>query len=90
MKHNLQNRFEEQQKIVDEIVETTHSEFNTNDRQLHAMIHPILGNSEYDRVNKELENERFKTLINLARVLDDENMTKAINSLNYSILIDKK
>lgn len=91
MKHNLTTAttFEVQRKSVEEIVEKSHSIYNTDDYQLKSMISPIIGNAEFHRVNKELENERFKTLIQLARVLDDESMTKAINGLNYTLQIEK-
>ena len=87
MKHDLDRNivFKQQQEIVKQIVEKTHSEFNTNDYQLSSMIHPILGNAEYHRVQKELENERFVTLVKLARVLDDETLSKCIDVLGYTL-----
>ena len=38
-----------------------------------------------NRVKKELENERFATLIKLSRVLDDETLSKCINVLGYTL-----
>jgi len=93
MKHDLSYEIlwsKHQKELLPQIVEKVHSEFNTNDQQLKAMISPIIGNAEFKRVNQELENERFSTLIKLARVLDDESMTKAINALDYSLNINKK
>lgn len=89
MKHDLDRNivFKQQQEIVKQIVEKTHSEFNTNDYQLSSMIHPILSNAEFDRVQKELENERFATLIKLARVFDEETLSKTINALGYTLNI---
>ena len=49
------------------------------------MIHPILANAEYHRVQKELENERFVTLVKLARAFDDETLSKCINVLGYTL-----
>jgi len=92
MKHDLSSNttFKNSHDLTKEIVKVTHSEFNTDDIQLNAMIHPLVSNAEYRIVNKELENERFKTLVSLARVLDDENLSKAINGLNYSLSISVK
>jgi len=49
------------------------------------MIHPLISNAEFNRVKQELENERFTTLITLARTLDNDNLSKCINALNYSL-----
>ena len=87
MKHELNSQviFKQQQEIVKQIVEKSHSEFNTDDYQLSVMIHPIVGNAEFNRVQKELENERFVTLIKLARVFDNETLSKTINVLGYTL-----
>ena len=74
-----------QQEVIKEIIEKVHSEYNTNDIQLLTMIDPIISNHEFKTINKVMENERFSTLVKLARVLDDENMSKAIQSLGYTL-----
>jgi len=89
MKHTLDinTTFKNSTEVVKQVIDKTHSEFNTDDHQLAAMIHPIIANAEFNRVKKELENERFSTLIILARALDDENISKVINALHYSLSI---
>lgn len=92
MKHDLSLdvTFKTQQDLLPKIVEIIHNPLCNNDTQLKSSIHPIIGNAEFKRVNQELENERFSTLIKLARALDDENMTKVINALDYSLNVNKK
>ena len=89
MKHILDTNtiFKNSTEIVKQVIEKTHSEFNIDDHQLAAMITPIIANAEFNRVQKELENERFSTLIILSRTLDEENISKVINALNYSLSI---
>ena len=91
MKHDLSNKanFKKTNNLTKSIIEITHSKFNTDDIQLQTMVHTLISNSEFNRVQKELENERFNTLITLARTLDDINLSKCINALNYSIIIPK-
>ena len=48
-------------------------------------IYPLVSNYTHTRVQKELENERFVTLIKLARVFDDETLSKTINVLGYTL-----
>lgn len=88
MKHNLTTNitFKESYDLTKKIVKVTHNPLcASSDTQLNSSIHPIVSNYAYNRVLKELENERFNTLIKLARVLDDKNMSKAIIGLNYSL-----
>ena len=89
MKHDLDRNivFKQQQEIVKQVVEKVYNEFNIDDYQLSSIIHHIIGNAEFDRVQKELENERFATLIKLARVFDEETLSKTINALGYTLNI---
>lgn len=51
-------------------------------------IQPIIHNSTITSIDKELENERFATLIKLARGLDDTQLNKVINLLNYKLNVE--
>ena len=59
-------------------------------QQMISSIHPIISNAMFHRENELLEEERFKSLITLSRVLDDTNINKAISSLKYQLDIKKK
>ena len=56
--------------------------------QFKLNIHPIISNAIYARDKELLEQERFNTLIKLARVLDDTNLDIAIKALNYKLIIE--
>lgn len=96
MKHELKSNTEDAMQISTEIMnkvvqkripQTT----DTADElyQIKVEMHPIMSNAMYNRELKALENERLKTLIQLARVLDDENMSNAINGLGYELTVKK-
>ncbi len=77
MKHNLTTNvtFKESYNVSKEIISRTHDSdsMETKDfNQLASSVHPLVSDYVYNRVKKELENERFSTLIKLSRVLDDE------------------
>lgn len=87
MKHELNPNvnFNESRELSKDIVNLV------NDNIQHSIptdiedIHPLVSNYAYDRVQKELENERFATLIKLARAFDDETLSKTINVLGYTL-----
>ena len=74
------------QSIMEKVVEKRMPQTTEDASELYQAkveMHPIIANAMYARELKTLENERLTTLVQLARVLDDENMTKAINGLGY-------
>lgn len=79
-------------KTSDDVVKVVTSKwfkFKGDERQLHTQIHPIISNAMYNREKELLEDERFKTLIALARTFDDETVNKAIVALNYQLIVKK-
>ena len=52
---------------------------------LKVMMSPIISNAIFKRENELLEKERFRTLIILARVLNDDNLEKSIEALGYTL-----
>ena len=59
-------------------------------QQMETSIHPMISNVIFARENEILEHERFKTVIALSRVLNDEEMILAIKSLGYQLTMPKK
>lgn len=60
--------------------------FGGDANQLKISIHPQIANAMFARDKEVLEMERLTTLITLARTLDDENLHKAYDALNYQII----
>jgi hypothetical protein len=60
--------------------------FDGDPKQLQISIHPQIANAMFARDKEVLELERLTTLITLARTLDDENLHKAYDALNYQII----
>lgn len=87
----MKNSFDHSSDVTDEIMKYVISNYEiTGDvKQIKLEIHPIISNAMYFRENDVLEKERFKTLITLARALDDENLQKAIDALKYKLLLEK-
>ena len=86
MKHQILGVTEDSSQLLDNLTEIKNSIYvKSDDYQFKVQIHPVIGNFAFRRENKIAENTAFETLIKLARVLDDENMSKVINALNYSI-----
>lgn len=79
---------DDSKNVTDDIIK--HVDFNYDDKQRHVQIHPFIANAMYHRDKSVLENERLKTLVTLARTLDDENLSKVIESLGYRISIEEK
>jgi len=93
MKHNLKLNTEDalviSQEIMERVVEKAMHEPTADELyQAKVEIHPMISNAMYKRELKSLENERFSTLIKLARALDDESMSKAINGLGYDLNLE--
>ena len=57
-------------------------------KQLPIQLLPHISNALYHRGNELVEAERFKTIIALARALDDDNMQKALIGLKYKLTIE--
>ena len=90
MKHNLTTNVthKESYGVAKQITELTHEPLVTiDDYQFTINVQPLVSNYTHTRVQKELENERFATLIKLARVFDDETLSKTINVLGYTLNI---
>ncbi len=60
--------------------------FEGDANQLKISIHPQIANAMFARDKEVLELERLTTLIALARTLDDENLHKVYDALNYQII----
>ena len=91
MKKKIEN-FPLTNEVVDAVLKdiANHKKGGYDQHQLNVMLQPTISNAIFHRDKEVLEHERFKTLIALARVLDDENMEKAIIGLNYTLTIEKK
>jgi hypothetical protein len=72
-------------KLIMEHVIPNHK-FDGDPKQLQISIHPQIANAMFARDKEVLELERLTTLIALARTLDDENIHKAYDALNYQII----
>jgi len=62
---------------------------DSDEYQVKASIHPTIANAMFHRDKEVLEHERFKTMMSLARVLDDKQFAKAMVELGYSIEVKK-
>lgn len=71
-------------RIMEHVVPNHGFEGDAN--QLKISIHPQIANAMFARDKEVLEMERLTTLITLARTLDDENLHKAYDALNYQII----
>lgn len=88
MKHNLTSdaNHKESYEVSKKINELRNNPLAiTDDCQFIVNVHPLVSNHARNRVQKELENERFATLIKLARAFDDETLSKTINVLGYTL-----
>jgi hypothetical protein len=85
----MKKSFSESLEVTTQIMETVVSKFEVEGdlNQMKISIHPIIANAMYNRDNELLEQERFKTLITLARTLNDGNLGKVIKALNYKLII---
>ena len=91
MKHNLTSNanhkeFYEVSKKINELRNNPLAIID--DYQFTSNVHPLVSNYAYNRVQKELENERFVTLIKLARAFDEETLNKCINVLGYTLNVN--
>lgn len=78
-------------KPVTEDIITAISNYISDDsketkRQLYSSILPHVSNALYYRELEIKENEWMKTLIILSRTLDDANLEKAIDALNFKVM----
>ena len=91
MKDSKQN-WDLTNEIVDSVIKDvdTHRKNKYKQSQLKVMLQPTISNALFNRDKEILEAERFTTLVSLARVLDDENMKKAVIGLNYKLIVEKK
>ena len=79
-------------EVVDAVLKNVESykKNKYSESQLRTMLDPTISNAIFHRDKAVLEAERFATLVSLARVLDDENMKKAVIGLKYNITVDEK
>lgn len=87
----MKSNFDESKELCNEIIKQVipNFKFKGDIKQLHTQMHPIASNIMFKRENDLLESERFKVLITLARILDDENLNKAIVALKYQLTVKK-
>lgn len=80
---------EQSRETTNQIVETLISNFKVeyDISQMKAQIHPIIANAMYQRDKELLENERFETLITLARTLDNTNILSVVKALKYELTV---
>lgn len=88
MENSLNNSLEVAKQIADVAFDSYGAQGDKH--QLSISIHPFISNAMYRAGLDILENERFKTLVTLARTLDDDNLTKAIQALKYTLSVKKK
>ena len=63
--------------------------FKGDSYQLLVNVHPLVSNAMHYRDKELLEQERFRTVIALARVLDDSGLDLAIKGLGYQLTVKK-
>lgn len=76
-------------KVVTEIAEYVLKPYKIEGdlHQIKISIDPLIANAMYKRDKLMRNEEQMRTVIKLARVLDDENMAKAIKGLGYEMVI---
>jgi len=89
MENTVDKSWEVAKKFVKEVLPFYDKEGSLDAHQITTSLHPYIANAVYENKNIELEAERMKTLIALARVLDDENIGKAITALKFQITLKK-
>ena len=82
----IQDDSNEIAKQIEKLAETFNIDKNN---QFKIQILPIISNAIYARENDLLEQERFQTIIKLSRVLNDEEIIKAIDGLGYGVSLKK-
>lgn len=68
-------------------------ELNSEQRQIATDLHPTIANAVYGHQKKILNAQKLDSIIALARVLDDENLEKALTALQITpehLLLDLK
>lgn len=83
MKDNLLHSMD----VTTNVINSLSSSFKLEGDYQHmkSTIHPIISNAMFHREKELLEEERFTTLIALAKVLDDDNIHRAITALKYQL-----
>lgn len=71
--------------IVNEIIKGYVDLDDVQIQNMSTRIAPFIGNVMYEREQDLLEHERFITLMRLSKVLDEKQMTEAINYLKYEL-----
>lgn len=86
------DNYDKTKEMTDKIMDNVISHFNVegDKNQIKVQIFPIISNGIYHQKNQILEEERLKTIMTLARCLDDENFIKSIEELKYTISIKKE
>lgn len=89
---DLKENWDLTNEVVDSVIRDvdTHKKNKYKQSQLKVMLQPTISNAFFHRENEIKEAERFNTLVSLARVLDDDNMKKAIIGLKYKLTTEKK
>lgn len=85
MKKNIELGLEISDKIIAEVIPNFKVEGDLH--QMKLQLHPIISNALYNHSKEIIEAERFRTLINLSREFNDEEMQKVIKSLGYKLTI---
>lgn len=85
MKTNSELGLEISNKIIEEVIPNFKVDGDLH--QMKIQIHPIISNVLYNRSNEIIEAERFRTLINLSREFNDEDMQRVIKSLGYKLTV---
>ena len=83
VKKSIDAGLETTKLIMDHVI--PNHKFEGDPNQLKISLHPQISNAMFARDKEVLELERLTTLITLARTLDDVNLHKAYDALNYQI-----
>ena len=84
MKHILPTVTTEAFSLLDEVVEIKNNKYcKDDDNQFKIQIAPVISNIFFKRELKVIENIKFETIVKLARVLNDQDMSLVINALKY-------
>jgi hypothetical protein len=84
VKASIDAGLETTKSIMEQVI--PNHNFGGDANQLQIGIHSQIANAMFARDKEVLELERLTTLIALARTLDDINIHKAYDALNYQII----
>lgn len=82
---------EQSLEVTKSIIALTVSHFNFkgDEYQFQISVHPVVSNAMYAREKELLEEERFRTIISLARVMNDADMSVIVKALGYTLTVKK-